>query len=90
MSGITQSVVVTLQLATSTWPDLRSMAGSVVSPGCLLRWTDRCPMVLSVQDLMETEEGEQIGRKCDRTLSGVRQVCARKHTCPGEYKAVQS
>lgn len=47
-------------------------------------------MVLSVQDLTETEEGEQIGRKCDRTLSGVRQVCARKHTCPGEYKAVQS
>lgn len=43
-------------------------------------------MVLSVQDLTETEEGEQIGRKCDRTLSGVRQVCARKHTCPGEYR----
>lgn len=33
-------------------------------------------MVLSVQDFMETEEGEQIGRKRDMTLSEVRQVCA--------------
>lgn len=87
-------LVVTLQVAIPTWPDLRSVEASLLSAlpafgGGTLLGTQLCPTVLSVQDLSEME-GEQIGRKCDRVLSGGRQMCAHKHTCSGEYKAVKS
>jgi hypothetical protein len=41
-------------------------------------------------DVVELKEREQTGRKPDRDLGGKRQMCAHKHTCSGENKAVKS